>query len=136
MRFGQKILNLRTQRGLSQRDLAREIGGISGSSVGAWENGATPAMDAAFRAAQVLGVSLDFLADDSLDEPKEDGMTVAERQLLAMAQRHGAERLLLRLEEVGVGVSIPASSKPGQADVLTPVAFRPGEEAEKRKGAG
>jgi transcriptional regulator with XRE-family HTH domain len=63
MTFGQKILSLRNQRGWSQRDLAKEIGGVSGSS----------------------------------------GLTDAERQLRSLVDRFGAERLLWRLVEVGIG---------------------------------
>jgi transcriptional regulator with XRE-family HTH domain len=103
MTFGQKILSLRNQRGWSQRDLAKEIGGVSGSSVSAWENGAVPAMDAAFRTARALSVPLDFLADDARESPTASGLTDAERQLRSLVDRFGAERLLWRLVEVGIG---------------------------------
>jgi transcriptional regulator with XRE-family HTH domain len=107
MTFGEKVLTLRKQKGWSQRDLVKAIGEAGPSTVSAWENGSTPAMDVALKVARALGVALDYLADDAQESPTASGLTDAERQLWAMAQRHGPERLLMRLEEVGVGSPSP-----------------------------
>lgn len=103
MNFAEKVIKLREARGWKQSDLRKAIGDISPTTVSNWESGSIPAMDIALKVARALGVPLDYLADDEQDRPVPTAMSEAEQQLWAMAKRHGAERILKRLEEVGVG---------------------------------
>ncbi len=60
--FGDKITSLRKQKNISQTELA-ELSGASREAIGKYERGeAAPSIDVAKRIADVLGVTLDFLA--------------------------------------------------------------------------
>lgn len=77
--FGARLRTLREAAGLSQRELARQMG-IRQSSVSGWEAGRnTPQLNLAARLAQALGVKIgelmtpDLLAaqgESAEDEPK------------------------------------------------------------------
>lgn len=59
--FGDRLLQLRKQRGWSQPELARRIG-TSGDIIGRYERGEmTPSVQVARRIARVLDVTLDYL---------------------------------------------------------------------------
>lgn len=59
--FGPRILKLRKERGLSQKDLAQKIG-ISNSSLGNYENDlGVPPLNVAEDLADAFNVSLDYL---------------------------------------------------------------------------
>jgi transcriptional regulator with XRE-family HTH domain len=70
MDFGNKIIELRKEKGLSQTDLANELG-IHKNVLGRYERGeATPSVDVARKIADLLNVSLDFLTgkvDEKID---------------------------------------------------------------------
>ena len=70
MDFGNKIIELRKEKGLSQTDLANELG-IHKNVLGRYERGeATPSVDVAPKIADLLNVSLDFLTgkvDEKID---------------------------------------------------------------------
>lgn len=70
MRFRDKLVRACDKRGWSQADLWREIGkAVSKNTVSRWWKGeAEPWDDSAVRLARALRVSLDYLADDELDE--------------------------------------------------------------------
>ena len=68
MRFAEKMIELRKRQGLSQQDLADQLG-VSRQAISRWETGAVqPQADNVKSLAQVFRVSADFLLDDSLDE--------------------------------------------------------------------
>jgi transcriptional regulator with XRE-family HTH domain len=62
--FGNRLLNLRKERGWSQPDLGKRIG-TSGAIIGRYERGEiTPSIEVAKKLADTFGVTLDFLVDD------------------------------------------------------------------------
>ncbi|MGN0436285.1 MAG: helix-turn-helix domain-containing protein, partial [Wujia sp.] len=77
MILADKIMNLRKQHGMSQEDLANELG-ISRQSVSKWESGASiPDLDKIIKLSNLFGVSTDFLIKDEMEniaymEPSED----------------------------------------------------------------
>ncbi len=61
MTLGEKIYELRTQRNLSQGDLANELN-VSRQSISKWENGnSTPDLEKIIKLAEIFNVSLDEL---------------------------------------------------------------------------
>lgn len=61
MSFGKTIASERKKKGLSQEELAKKVGTIS-VTIGRYERDEIkPSIDIAFKIADVLGVSLDFL---------------------------------------------------------------------------
>jgi transcriptional regulator with XRE-family HTH domain len=68
MTIGSKITELRKQKGWSQSDLARHAE-VSREIIGRYErNDAIPSIEVAKRLADVLEVSLDYLAGDNVDQ--------------------------------------------------------------------
>jgi len=64
MALGERIRQLRTERGWSQDELAGQVGSDA-RAISRYENGRiTPSLDALIRIAEVLNVSLDYLAVD------------------------------------------------------------------------
>ncbi len=62
--FGNRLLNLRKDRGWSQPELGKRIG-TSGAIIGRYERGEiTPSIEVAKKLANTFGVTLDFLVDD------------------------------------------------------------------------
>jgi transcriptional regulator with XRE-family HTH domain len=62
--FGNRLLNLRKERGWSQPELGKRIG-TSGAIIGRYERGEiTPSIEVAKKLADTFGVTLDFLVDD------------------------------------------------------------------------
>ena len=62
MSFGEKIIQVRKEKSISQNDLAKKLG-IHANVLGRYERGeTTPSIDVALQIAEALGVSLDFLA--------------------------------------------------------------------------
>jgi transcriptional regulator with XRE-family HTH domain len=65
MVFGEKITSQRKKLGLSQQDLADKIG-THGAVIGKYERGEiTPSVEVARKIADELGISLDFLTDET-----------------------------------------------------------------------
>jgi transcriptional regulator with XRE-family HTH domain len=69
MQFRDKLIRMCEARGWSQSDLWRAVGGVSRNTVSRWWNGdVKPFDDASVRLARALRTSLDYLADDAMDE--------------------------------------------------------------------
>ena len=69
MSFAKKMIELRKQNGLSQQDLADQLG-VSRQAISRWETGAVqPLADSVKSLAQVFQVSTDYLLNDDLDTP-------------------------------------------------------------------
>lgn len=89
MILADKIINLRKKEGMTQEDLAGEIG-VSRQSVSKWESSmAMPDLDKIVKLSQIFSVSTDFLLDDNLgmeqiivDEKIEDTARVIDLDLL------------------------------------------------------
>jgi transcriptional regulator with XRE-family HTH domain len=65
MAIGDKILNLRKDRGWSQQALAKKVG-TSGPIIGRYERGEmTPSVEVAKKLADAFKVTMDYLVDDS-----------------------------------------------------------------------
>ena len=97
--FGLRILKLRKERGLSQKDLAQKIG-ISNSSLGNYENDlGVPPLNVAEDLADAFNVSLDYLVSgDKAKTITVKGLTNDQVQLitelaqeLVMPTSHGAK---------------------------------------------
>jgi len=80
--FGQKLRKLRKERGWSQDEFGK-LAGIHGRHVGKYEIGhAMPNAETAVKLSEVLGVSIDFLLRDDLDEDTVYGAPLRDRNLL------------------------------------------------------
>lgn len=80
MTLGERIKQVRLQKGLSKSDLAKEIG-IHYSQIGRYEEkGALPSADVLANIANVLGVSSDFLVNGTSDDLAES--TLIDKELL------------------------------------------------------
>ncbi len=65
MAIGDKILNLRKDRGWSQQKLAKKVG-TSGPIIGRYERGEmTPSVEVAKKLADAFSVTMDYLVDDT-----------------------------------------------------------------------
>jgi transcriptional regulator with XRE-family HTH domain len=98
-----KLKNLMNARGLNGQKLAR-LSRVSDSEISRILQGKSrPGLDNALRLAQALEVSLDYLADDSLDvEPPApaDAHSPDERKALGLVQKIGLPEALTILENV------------------------------------
>jgi transcriptional regulator with XRE-family HTH domain len=98
-----KLQMLMVKCGLNGQKLAR-LSHVSDSEISRILQGKSrPGLDNAFRLARAVHVTLDYLADDSLDaEPPQpaDHLTAEERRLLTVAQKIGASEVLTLLENI------------------------------------
>lgn len=70
MTFGEKISLLRKKKNLSQAELADKVN-VTRDTIGKYErNDIIPTVEKAKKMADILGVSLDFLAGNEAEEPK------------------------------------------------------------------
>ena len=89
MILADKIINLRKKEGMTQEDLAGQVG-VSRQSVSKWESSLSmPDLDKVVKLSQIFSVSTDFLLDDSLgmeqvivDEKVEDTSRLIDLDLL------------------------------------------------------
>jgi transcriptional regulator with XRE-family HTH domain len=98
-----KLQILMARYGLNGQKLARHSQ-VSDSEISRILQGKSrPGLDNAFRLAKAVNVTLDYLADDSLDaEPPQpaDHLTPEERRLLTIAQKIGYAEVLTLLENI------------------------------------
>jgi len=103
MTLKDKLQMLMTRHGLNGQKLAR-LSQVSDSEISRILQGKSrPGLDNAFRLAKSVGVTLDYLADDSVDvEPPQpaDLLTPEERKLLDVAQKIGCSKVLTILENI------------------------------------
>lgn len=73
MKLEEKLVRLRRQSGLSQLNAAEKLG-VSRQAISRWEVGASmPSTDNLKYLSEMYGVSVDYLLNDSLDEPENAG---------------------------------------------------------------
>ncbi|MFI5453901.1 MAG: helix-turn-helix domain-containing protein [Isosphaerales bacterium] len=103
MTLKDKLQMLMTRHGLNGQKLAR-LSRVSDSEISRILQGKSrPGLDNAFRLAKSVSVTLDYLADDSVDvEPPQpaDLLTPEERKLLEVAQKIGCSKVLTILETI------------------------------------
>lgn len=115
MRFEEKLRKQMLLKGLNQQGLAR-LSGVSDSEVSRILGGKSqPGLENALRLAQAVGVSLDYLTDDTRDDVGTSGgvgsggLSVEEREVLAIAHELGARsarRILDSAQVLGFEVAI------------------------------
>ena len=93
MTLSEKILSLRTQRGLSQLELAEQLG-VSRQSVSKWETGqSVPDLDKLIKLADLFGVSVDELVREGErpqpPRPEPQVVYIREKHSLTSHQRAG-----------------------------------------------
>jgi transcriptional regulator with XRE-family HTH domain len=64
--FGDKLRRLRHLRGITQSELAQQLGLEAQSHIAKLEHGVAPSLDVVVRVAQRLGVSVDYLLRDTI----------------------------------------------------------------------
>ena len=103
MRLKEKLQILMARHSLNGQKLAK-LSQVSDSEISRILQGKSrPGLDNAFRLAKAVNVSLDFLADDSLDmdaSQSGDLMSPDERKVLNLAQKVGAAEVVAILEIV------------------------------------
>lgn len=125
MTLSEKILALRTEKNLSQGDLAEKLE-VSRQSVSKWETGqSVPELDKLIKLADLFGVSVDTLVREgdapqpAPEPPGADAPTAAapetkivyvERRRLSGTQTAGAVLLVLGLLSVILGVAVSGNS--------------------------
>lgn len=68
MKFGEKLIQLRRKEGMSQEQLAAQMG-ITRQSVSKWESGSTlPELTKLIAISELFNVSVDYLVKDSMEE--------------------------------------------------------------------
>lgn len=103
MTLAEKLLSLRTERGLSQEDLAEQTG-VSRQSVSKWETGqSVPDLDKIIKLADLFDVSVDELVrEGERPRPPEPKVIYVERD--RKPERTAAQKLGVVFEGVGVGM--------------------------------
>src|SRR4051794_26045699 len=100
-----KLLSQMVRRGLNGQKLAK-ISKVSDSEISRILAGKSrPGLENAFRLAKAVGVSLDYLADDSLEtDPAKaaDPMSPEEREVLDLAHAIGCSRATRVLENIRI----------------------------------
>ncbi|MGV3637488.1 MAG: helix-turn-helix domain-containing protein, partial [Flavobacteriales bacterium] len=88
--FGKRIIDIRKEKGLSQGDLAKQIG-IMGVVLGRYERDEVkPSIEVAAKISDALGVSLDYLVGNSEVRLDKDLIKrITEIQQLSEADRQG-----------------------------------------------
>lgn len=125
MTLAEKILSLRTERGMSQDDLAEKLE-VSRQSVSKWETAqSTPDLDKIIKLADLFGVSVDELVRDGErprpPEPPEAKVIYVEREKQGLTP---IQTLGVVVEVTGVGLSLvglmgaPVLILPGAALVI------------------
>jgi transcriptional regulator with XRE-family HTH domain len=103
MKLKDKLQLLMNRHGLNGQKLAR-LSQVSDSEISRILQGKSrPGLDNAFRLARAVNVSLDYLADDSLDidaSQPADLLSTEERKVLNLVQKIGGSEVLAILENV------------------------------------
>lgn len=122
MNFHDKLVMCCDAKGWNQASLFRAVGGVSRTTVSNWFNHESkPDMETALRIARALDVPLDYLADDTIDEPPAPaaqadwGRTVLE--LIRALRLDEAEAM----RRIATGGAMP----PRQEDGETPISPKP-----------
>lgn len=122
MKLQDKLQMLMARSNLNGQKLAR-LSQVSDSEISRILQGKSrPGLDNAFRLARAVGVSLDFLADDTLDiepAPPSDKFSPEERKILSIAQKIGCTEVVFILEALRIlGYEVAMSRLMGGRPVI------------------
>lgn len=94
MSLGKRLDELREERGISVRELARRLGGVAPNTVSRWiEGDISPRLDEAIKLAAFFEVSLGYLAyDDRREGSASSGLTADEEFVLQLYRDMGIGR--------------------------------------------
>lgn len=85
MEFKERLKQLRTKKGISQNELARDIG-VHVTNISRYERGENrPTSDVLGKLANALDVTADYLMDGSTDDKAQS--TISDKELLSQFQR-------------------------------------------------
>jgi transcriptional regulator with XRE-family HTH domain len=85
MEFKERLKQLRTKKGISQNQLARDIG-VHVTNISRYERGENrPTSDVLSKLANALDVTTDYLMDGSTDDKAQS--TISDKELLSQFQR-------------------------------------------------
>lgn len=111
---GKKIASLRKQRGLSQKQLAREMN-VSSQLVSKWENSlSTPGLDYLTNLCEIFEVNLNYFRDDYVEEPEENvslSVNIFNKSFWASLAGIIGALLVLSLSLLTIFCFVPASKK-------------------------
>jgi transcriptional regulator with XRE-family HTH domain len=105
MKLKDKLQMLMARHSLNGQKLAR-LSQVSDSEISRILQGKSrPGLDNAFRLARAVGVSLDYLADDSVDVEEDsagpgDSVSIEQRKILTLAQKIGGPEVVTLLETI------------------------------------
>ena len=86
MKLGQKLKQLRSSKGLTQKDLAEQLN-VSFQTVSKWENNENePDLETVKQLAKVFGCSIDYLLSDSDEEPRVENVMEAPTPVVPQPQ--------------------------------------------------
>jgi|SRR5579864_3044971 len=132
MNFSTKLRNLLRDRGLTQGNLA-DLLEISPSQVSDWIREKTmPSVASGLKLARVLKVTMDYLFDDSQEQPPKPELTSEEKTLLAVIRRLGAEEVIVRLTMGASGAGWASGGSSPESG--RPPAGPPGPKAPEQPG--
>ncbi len=142
MELKDKLQMLMARHALNGQKLARFIPRERFGDLADSPGEVAPGLDNAFRLARSVGVTLDYLADDSLDvEPPrpEDHLSPEERRVLALAQKIGCSQVMTILENIRfLGYEVAMSRLVGGKPIIEVDKemgdIRPGMSAARRYG--
>jgi transcriptional regulator with XRE-family HTH domain len=122
MKLQDKLQMLMARHNLNGQRLARQSF-VSDSEISRILQGKSrPGLDNAFRLAKAVGVSLDFLADDTLDvepTPPSDKLSPDERKIVSIAQKIGCAEVVTILELLRfIGYEVAMSRLTGGRPVI------------------
>ena len=79
MKFSEKLIKLRKQKGLSQEDLGNQIN-VSRQAISKWESEqANPEIEKVKEISKLFNVSIDYLLNDKIDEPRKEVLKVNDK---------------------------------------------------------
>ncbi len=122
MKLQDKLQMLMARHNLNGQRLARQSF-VSDSEISRILQGKSrPGLDNAYRLAKAVGVSLDFLADDTLDvepAPPSDKLSPEERRIVSIAQKIGCAEVVTILELLRfIGYEVAMSRLTGGKPVI------------------
>src|SRR5690349_2287368 len=100
MTFAEKVRKRLAEMNRSQADLAEAVG-TNQPQVSSWLNqGVIPSTTSVVKASKFLGLSIDYLLDDSMEEPSRT-LSEPELVLLDLAREFGMVRVLRAVAGLG-----------------------------------